>query len=306
MTSINWEKIGTEDGLGTFNKEEKVFEIYSPHALSQVIGYTKFFYRRNGPVFFRGQNKNYEGMRPSLLRGSTTLKSMEGRQRKLSSYIKELIKNNIFMKSTEVVAYEPLLQHYGIKTRWLDLVDNVWTALWFASHTAHTTGKSAKYVHYELNKNPFSYISLMNFGKIKKELCRKEITKIKKLCSIDKNKEKIIYEPIYNSYFETESYRIIDLRYMAPSLYRRPHSQHALLACRISFLNDNDMDYQDAVICTLKIETNRVLEWLGDGLLSKKHFMFPPPMYDPGYKLFLEKGFDPPIKELGSLQYIGT
>ncbi|GAA0468199.1 hypothetical protein Ade02nite_79030 [Paractinoplanes deccanensis] len=31
-------------------------------------------------------------------------------------------------------AAEPLLQHYGIRTRWLDLVGNIWSALWFACH----------------------------------------------------------------------------------------------------------------------------------------------------------------------------
>ena len=28
----------------------------------------------------------------------------------------------------------PLLQHYGIRTNWLDLVDNIFTAIWFASY----------------------------------------------------------------------------------------------------------------------------------------------------------------------------
>ena len=31
----------------------------------------------------------------------------------------------------------------------LDVVDNVWVALWFACHTAHSYGKHDEYLHFE-------------------------------------------------------------------------------------------------------------------------------------------------------------
>ena len=68
----------------------------------------------------------------------------------------------------------------------------------------------------------------------------------------------------------------------------------------------SSIDYNDSIVCTIKIETKLALKWLGDGILSQVHFMFPPPTYDPGYRLFLKKGIDPDEKELGSIQHIGA
>ena len=301
---IDFRKLGTEDRLGRFDENENVFEIHSPHALTQVIGYIKFKYN-NGPVLFRGQGKNYQTMKPSLLRDSNSLHSFFRRSEKLNKYIYQLIDDNAFMDSTTPIAYEPILQHYGIKTTWLDLVDNIWTALWFASYSAHATGPANKYMHYEISKNEFSYISILYFGKIENILHKNTKRRIKKLYEYKNIPTYKIEYPSY-PFFETEKYTLIDLRYMTPSLYRRPHSQHAMLARRTAFLSDSDMDYNDSKICTLKIRTSSAIEWIGNGMLSKVHFMFPPPTYDPGYKLFLDKGIDPEDKELGSIQHIGA
>lgn len=43
MRSINWEKIWPEAGRGRYDKENNIFEICSPHVLTQLIGYAKFF-----------------------------------------------------------------------------------------------------------------------------------------------------------------------------------------------------------------------------------------------------------------------
>ena len=160
-------------------------------------------------------------------------------------------------------------------------------------------------MHYEISKNEFSYISILYFGKIENTLRESTKRRIKKLY---KYKNIPTYKIEYPSYpfFETEKYTLIDLRYMTPSLYRRPHSQHAMLARRTAFLSDSDIDYNYSKICTLKIRTSSAIEWIGNGMLSKVHFMFPPPIYDPGYKLFLDKGIDPEDKRLGSIQHIGA
>lgn len=209
------------------------------------------------------------------------------------------------MPSTSVVAYEPLLQHYGIRTTWLDLVDNIWTALWFASHTAYISGSNKQYIHYEISSQDFSYIYVLSFGKMKTTLrkCTKE--RIRRLCEKEGNLSKNIEKPTYG-FFETDDYTLIDLRYMTPSLYKRPHSQHAILARRSAFSSDEDINYDDARVCTLRIETQCALKWLGNGILSDVHFMFPPPKYDPGYRSFLEKKIPPQPAFLGSIQYIGA
>lgn len=300
--NIDWSKLGTEDNLGKYHPGG-FFEIHSPHALTQVIGYIKFLYRRTGYIFFRGQTDDYQSIIPTLLRDSQSISSVVTRNEKITAYIKKLIRNSAFMKSTENVAYEALLQHYGIKTTWIDIVDNIWIALWFACHEAKSTGKSRKYIHYEPSSKEYSYIYIMYFGSMNEKLSPQMIKKNQSLCEFENNNDKIITMPT-NAFFETNTYRVIDLRYMVPSLYRRPHSQHAILARRRNFKVDSDIDYKDTVIGTLKIETHLIFEWLGNGFLSKTHFIFPPPSYDPGYKLFLDKGIEPQIPELGCIQNI--
>lgn len=299
---IDWNKLGTEDGLGKYNSDG-TFEIFSPHALTQLIGYIKFSYRRRGPIFFRGQGKDYNSMKPTLLRDSQSRSSVQSRNEAISRYIKKMIDNEAFMKSTENVAYEPLLQHYGVKTTWIDVVDNIWTALWFACHKGFSTGLGGKYVHYEVSHEDYAYIYIMYFGVMNKKFSQNIIRKITALAKYEGDTDKIIKEPT-NAFFETNQYRVIDLRYMVPSLYRRPHSQHAILARRRKFEKDDDMDYKDTIIGKLKIKTSLVFEWLGNGFLTKTHFMFPPPVYDPGYKLFLEKGIEPEASQFGCIQYI--
>ncbi|WP_420914265.1 FRG domain-containing protein [Comamonas aquatica] len=40
------------------------------------------------------------------------------------------------------------MQHYGLNTTWIDIVDNIWVALWFACHEARCT-KDGKFIHYQ-------------------------------------------------------------------------------------------------------------------------------------------------------------
>lgn len=305
MNEINWERVWPEAGLGEYDAVSNTFKVYSLHVLTQLIGYAKFFYRNSGPVLFRGQSRDYGAMIPSLFRGSHSIRSVTKRQGDITKYVNKLIEQRVFIKRTESIAYEALLQHYGIKTRWLDLVDNIWIALWFATHEAFSIGSASKYIHYEINKNEYSYIYIMYFGKNIQKISRKTKSMLARLCRKEDAFNKFIQTPNHG-YFETDSYQIIDLRYMTPSLYQRPHSQHALLVRRKSFPDIAHVNYQDSIIGVLEIETELALKWLGDGALSEVHFMFPPPTYDPGYKRFLDKNIDPDIIELGSIQHIGA
>lgn len=301
---IHLDLLTPEDGYSQFNEKEDVFEVYTPHVLIQVIGYIKFVYS-DGLVLFRGQGENYPEMKPSLFREIKKFKSTSSRIKSLYNYIDKLCKQKAFIPNTPAIAYEPLLQHYGIKTTWIDLVDNIWTALWFASHSGYGTRPAGKYIHYEINKNDFSYISILYFGKLLTNISRYTEEKIQS--TFDRYNQTYDSEKISkSSLFETDSYKIIDLRYAAPSLYKRPHAQHAMLARRTKFSSYNDLDYSDAKVCTLKIATTSALEWLGNGSLSSVHFMFPPPKYDSGYENFLKRGIDPPSQMLGSIQIIGA
>ncbi len=163
---VDWSIIGCGDGLSERLPTESVFWVRSPSTLIQLSGYAKFLCRESGPVYFRGQGKYYNSMIPTLYRGCPSVTSFTNRRVSISNKIKELKHVKAFMKSTPEYAYEPLMQHYGFNTKWLDLVDNIWTALWFASHKSHVTGKNKNYLHFEISNEEFCYIFFFSAGKV--------------------------------------------------------------------------------------------------------------------------------------------
>lgn len=52
---------------------------------------------------------------------------------------------------------KPIFQHYGLKTTWLDLVDNVFVALWFATRKFHSENGTHK-AHYEISPESSEYL----------------------------------------------------------------------------------------------------------------------------------------------------
>jgi hypothetical protein len=84
-------------------------------------------------TLIRGQARNHRGMVPGLFRNTSdganpqTLKNAE---EKFIQCFRDRIKLGRFKRDPLAA----LLQHYGFNTSWIDLVDNLWVAVWFASH----------------------------------------------------------------------------------------------------------------------------------------------------------------------------
>ena len=106
-------------------------------------------------VFFRGQRTLYEGLVPTLYRGISSQASKKNRDEAIKAYLQTVREENEVLRNVNEYVREPLLQHYGIRTRWIDIVDNVWVALWFACHRACATGAFGEYLHFE-RRNPSS------------------------------------------------------------------------------------------------------------------------------------------------------
>lgn len=84
---------------------------------------------------------------------------------------------------------------------------------------------------------------------------------------------------------------MIDLRQALPSYFLRPHAQHGLVVKKRS-INNTDMsqfDLADSVVGILKIRIDISNGWLGNGQLLKQDNLFPPPAFDHGYDLLLQK-----------------
>lgn len=264
---------------------QPVLDVSSQHLLTRAAGYLKYADRSNGPVVFRGQPRLYGSLTPTLYRG---IGRMGGKVKRDASYnmlAAQVRKAGALILSTPDYAIEPLLQHYGIHTRWLDLIDNVWIALWFACHRAVTIGSKSEYLHFEKRSshndtNPYAYILLIQTGTL--------LSDAKK--------------PGLNV---SNRARLIDLRVAVPSLYLRPHAQHALLMRRHEINSVADMNLQDFVVGVIRVDLESALQWLGQGDLLSTHSLFPPPTYDEGYRRLLNVSYLGGV-DTGAITHIGA
>ena len=270
---------------GLFGKE--VFHVRDPHALIQAAGYLKYLHARDHKegIYFRGQTKLYGGLIPNLFRGVKTKKHQEKRVAKLNQIIRSYRDHCPILQNIYEEAHEPLLQHYGLKTTWIDLVDNVWVALWFGCHRAQVSGDRSEHLHFErrISVNPkedYAYILLIaaDFQEINEAF------------------------PGYHSGDNTE---LVDLRMASPSVFLRPHSQHGLLFRRRGTLKGRSLDYSDRIRGVIRISLSDALSWLGEGKMLNTHSLFPPPYYDFGYQILLSSNVEVE-KSFGSIFHIGA
>jgi len=262
-----------------------VYHVSTPHLLMQAAGYLKHTHGRKSlsGVYYRGQEKLYGySLQPSLYRGLKNSGAGCKRNEAINQYIDKCKLQGDILKNVPEYAWQPLLQHYGIRTKWIDIVDNVWIALWFACHEAHATGKKGEYLHFEKRKaseNKYAYILLIEAG-------------------LKQTKSK-------PGYFSDEKTELVDLRLAAPSTFLRPHAQHGLLAKAKTGANSQAIDYKDMIAGILRVNLNDALEWLGNGILLTTHVIFPPPVYDFGYRDLLH--YAPLVpKGVGAIHHIGA
>lgn len=195
------------------------------------------------------------------------------------------VRNGALVSGTYRAAVEPLLQHYGVNTRWIDVVDNIWVALWFACHRQITSGRFAHHQRRSVaqekgGQGGKAYIVVMETGKLQ--------------------------ETAVPGYKVSEDSRFIDLRYAVPSIYLRPHAQHGLLIAPRSLNTSKNPigSLGSQVIGVIEVELEDALLWLGEGGMTTATSLFPPATYDEGYRRLLEFA-KPPSPELGNLTYYG-
>jgi hypothetical protein len=110
-----------------------ILELPTPQILAGFSSYLKYHFA--GKVYFRGEKCFFNSTVPSLFRdidGEIT-NAITNRKRafdELVDTLPDLYTAKRFIKED----FRPLLQHYGIRTDWLDLVDNIFVALWFSNN----------------------------------------------------------------------------------------------------------------------------------------------------------------------------
>jgi len=270
---------------GLFGKE--VFHVRDPHALIQAAGYLKYIHAKNymEGVYFRGQPKLYSGLGPNLFRGIKSQKAQEKRVAKLNQIINTYRDRCPILQNIYKEAHEPLLQHYGLKTTWIDIVDNVWIALWFGCFRAEVSGDRSQYLHFERRipgnmKEDYAYILLI-------------------AADIEGVGDA---QPGFYTGANTE---LIDLRMASPSVFLRPHSQHGLLFRKKGKLKGRSIDYSDRLKGIIRVSLHDALSWLGEGRMLNTHSLFPPPFYDFGYQILLSSNIQND-KSFGSILHVGA
>jgi len=290
--------------------EVSLYEVDEMAAFNQLIGHAKFLNAQYGNVYYRGVNGLFDNVLPSIMRGRTN-----GQAEALNKLLTNICDNKYFHDSLKLrdIPYtkdqqdyylaneirrknrycvEGLLQHYAGYTRFVDVVDNHWVALWMGLHNFKMRGKGTRYCTCE--KREFS------LGDLYKAMEMKGCPVASSRSSDDGIYEYILLIGMPYAeknpecgIIETRDFVEVDLRKTLPSFYLRPHAQHALVIRRRDCENFTSKptaafyDMASQVIGILRVRIDHASQWLGEGNLLTSSNLFPSPSLDQGYNNLL-------------------
>lgn len=249
------------------NSGKSVLHVRHFSDLMQAIGYVQYTAAGSGTnqrIYYRGQEFLYPtDLTASLYRGTTDPRTADQMMLAKVSACQSCSPN---LKKMRAIIVEALFQQYGEQTQWLDLVDNVWVALWFACHHAWTAEQC---IHYE-RRNPRMECSMSPYAYIL--LIGDEFS--------DNQTTIGIAPPTMYSGKQSE---LVDLRYAVPSTYIRPHAQHGLMIRKKHSINSKDRSLESLLKGVIRMDLADALDWLGHSIPLSPFGMVPPPMFDSGY-----------------------
>lgn len=300
-----------------------IYEVSTASSLNQLIGFAKFINRDYGEVYYRGVNKIFNTVLPSLMRKRKSGKARDLVRLISTLYSKEQFRNtlklelpvpNPGMSSDERSKFkqtlnrnnqyiiEGVLQHYSGSTRFLDIVDNHWVALWMGMHEYEELGKGKSFCRYKKRVIPqVDYMERLatsfSEDKVPTISSAEEIAKALMVTS-EELKKYYMYILLIAApndmneqkpgSFENDDFALVDLRKALPSFFIRPHAQHAYVIKRTDKKTASEYDLSSQVVGIIKIRVDKADEWLGNGALLTQSNLFPPPAIDGGYYSLLE------------------
>jgi len=266
-------------------KEIPIYEISGIHAMVQLYGYAKYKLQSIGNVFIRGQCTLHKSCLPIYYRDKSKL-SFPRIGTKFGNMIKAL-KSFKPLDTVPDYSIEPLLQHYGAQTRWVDLVDNIWIALWFGAYKCRGVRQS----------NFMSYQ-------------RREVTDssgaseyMYLLFTLSDATTEVKGSP---GLFKGKSTLLIDLRKSCPSVFQRPHMQHAILIRNREETSMQSVDMMSNVVAIAKIRVSLAHLWIGDSQTLRAETLFPQAYEDTGLRNLIECKIDTQkcFASIGKLSYL--
>ena len=143
----SWNKISHNDGI---------INIPTPQLLLGFAGYVKYNLKESTDVFFRGEKKYYPKLIPALFRAQENeVINSERLNLRFAAYmdlierVPDLYKAKRFRNEN----INSILQHYGIKTACIDLVDNLFVAIWFSNNNTNNDYTYIKFICTNLNNS---------------------------------------------------------------------------------------------------------------------------------------------------------
>ena len=224
-------------------------------ALVRAVGLVKYESRSN--IFLRGQAKCYGNLVASAYRNQDRVA--------VDSSINGFVR--MFFAATGLdadpihrVSSEPVLQHYGLRTRWLDLVDSIPHALFFAVYDfEQDPGRPRGEMRVLERPDKYGYVYLIDCGSDRQ---------LRPVSVLDGEKR----ATCRGVWATADGFRLVDLRRAKPSQAARPHAQHGLL-CRAS---DSELDiWNRRVKLRIRVEREKAKAWLGDGAALSFATLFP-------------------------------
>lgn len=205
-------------------------------------------------VYLRGQSSLYTGqIMPSAYRHgdkSSVDKKIVG----LIEMLKDVAGDEIRKLSDDVI--EGLFQQYEQSSRWVDAVDNIWVALWFACHRRWEQCDRVSYVP----RNP----------------------------RIEQQQYRYCYVLILGA--DSRKVKLMDLRVVTPSIFVRPHAQHGVLLQKTGRDGLPTRDMSSMIRGVVRIDLEDALSWIGSSPSLSASVMFPNPSFDSGFKNLIEDG----------------
>lgn len=118
---------------GTSSGGHQKIIIYDYKGLLLASGVLRYILNKfDTNLYYRGQRIDWP-LVPSLFRFTKTKTEREENLKWLRKVMKEITKEKFDFNGTNLER-EALCQHYGLQTRWLDVIDNIHSALWFSCY----------------------------------------------------------------------------------------------------------------------------------------------------------------------------
>ena len=280
----DWKSAG-KHGVSIVGDSEtglKVAHIRSLSALIQAIGYVKFKHKDKFDIYYRGQAELYaktcvdqEGnywFQPTALREARKSQSIATAKTIIADRVAAIRGLNSKFRCTNQYSdrvIEALLHQYGMTSTWIDVVDNIWIALWFACYKSDATVRF-NIRHPSQLAPPFP--KRVFYHMVRRNPRTEEATKPYAYIFLLAGKD-----------MKSGKMEMIDLRKEIPSHFIRPHVQHGMMIRGRPWINMLKL-----VQGIIRIDLYDALEWLGEGRILLSESIFPPPNYDSGFKWLLE------------------